>query len=57
MMIPWETCYSIESSQSLKVRKFLQVENPSGRYEENDVLNSQHWKIPKSNFIRVRYGF
>jgi hypothetical protein len=38
--VPWETCYSIESSQSLKAGKYLQVENPSGRCEENEILNS-----------------
>jgi hypothetical protein len=31
--VPSLTCYSIESSQSLKVRIFLQVENPNDRCE------------------------
>jgi hypothetical protein len=33
------TCYSIESSQSLKARIFHEVENPNSRCEGNDVLN------------------
>jgi hypothetical protein len=38
--VPSETCYSIESSQSLKARSFSSSENINGRCEENEVLNS-----------------
>jgi hypothetical protein len=38
--VPWETCYSIESSQMLKARCFSSSRNLNGRCEENEVLNS-----------------
>jgi hypothetical protein len=38
--VPSETCYSIESSQSLKARCFSSSGNLNGRCEENEVLNS-----------------
>ena len=38
--VPWETCYPIESSQSLKARFFSSSGNLNGRCEEYEVLNS-----------------
>jgi hypothetical protein len=38
--VPWETCYSMESSQSLKERFFSSSGNLKGRCEKNGVLNS-----------------
>jgi hypothetical protein len=39
MGVPWETCYSIESSQSLKARCFSSSGNLNGTCQENEVLN------------------
>jgi hypothetical protein len=38
--VPWETYYSIESSQSLKARCFSSSGTQNRRCEENEVLNS-----------------
>jgi hypothetical protein len=38
--VPWETCYSIDSSQSLNARFFSSSGYPNGGCEENEVLNS-----------------
>jgi hypothetical protein len=38
--VPWETCYSIESSQSLKARIFSSSGNLNSSCEDNKVLNS-----------------
>jgi hypothetical protein len=39
-VVPWETCYSIESSQSLKARFFSLSGNLNSKCEKNAVLNS-----------------
>ena len=38
--VPWETNYSIESSQSIKPRKYSSSKNLDSRCEGNEVLNS-----------------
>jgi hypothetical protein len=38
--VPWETCYSTESSQRLKARQFSSSRNLNNGCEENEVLNS-----------------
>ena len=38
--VPWKTCHSIESSQSLKAIFFSSSGNLNGRWEENEVVNS-----------------
>jgi hypothetical protein len=38
--VPWETCYSRESSHSLKTRIFSSSGNLNVRCEENEVLDS-----------------
>jgi hypothetical protein len=38
--IPWETCYSIESSKSSKAREFPLSGKSNGRCDENDISNS-----------------
>jgi hypothetical protein len=40
MGVPLKTCYSMESSQSLKARNFLQAENINDGCKEYDILNS-----------------
>jgi hypothetical protein len=37
--VPWETCYYIEYSQSLKARRFFSSGNLNGTCQENEVLN------------------
>jgi hypothetical protein len=38
--MPWEICYSIEASQSLKARKFSPYRSLNNGCEGNEVLNS-----------------
>jgi hypothetical protein len=54
--VPWEICYSIESSQSSKARTFSSSRKSNSRFEGNNMSNSQYNFFPKDDFGWVSHG-